>query len=104
MKLFPLRMSETESPPASIVRGYVRDRIGLVRQRVEMWLELGQGHPFVNRRRVADHVKVALREVDNAAALFILYVRAPDVPLVGHRPVECPRARRNLMDRQLRQN
>ncbi len=55
---------------------------------VEVVLQLGERQALVDGDGVADHVDVAVREVDDPPTRGILEVGAPDVPLVGHGPVE----------------
>ena len=75
-------------------------RSRLVGERVDVLLQLGQGHPCVHRNAVAHDVEVAVREIDDAATVRILDVRVADVPFLRDGPVEDLRAARDLVELQ----
>ena len=58
------------------------------------------GSVDVDGRRVADDMQVVLAEVEDLRAALIEDVGVADVPLAWDDPVECLRARRDLVDGQ----
>ena len=99
---FLLPLAHTESPALLIIRGHVGNPIRLVGLRVHVFQQLLAAHRLVDGHRIAQHVQVAVLEVNDRLAPHILDPSAPDIPLLGHRPVEHLRSRRHLMHRHLR--
>ena len=95
-----LLVLHAESPRLRVVGRAVRDEVRLVGERVDVLLQLGQGHACVDRHAVAHDVEVAVREVDDAAPTGILDVGVSDVPFLRDGPVEDLGARRDLMQLQ----
>ena len=62
-----LLVCHTEAPRLGVVGRAVGDQVWLVGERVDVLLQLGQGHPCVHRNAVADDVEVAVRKIDDAA-------------------------------------
>ena len=100
LQALPLGVRQAEAPPPLVVRGDVRDRGGLVDQRVQVRLELGQRHGGVDRDRVADDVQVVLLEIDDPVAVLVKDVGIPDAPLGRHGPIEGTGAGGHLVDLQ----
>src|SRR5438105_10038385 len=100
-ELIALLLRETESPPAIVIRRDVRNCVRLLRQRMQMRLELVESQPAIDRLRVSNEVKIVACKVDNAAAAFIVDVRASHVPFFRNRPIERSRSAWYFMNRQL---
>ena len=95
-----LTLRQAESPGLPVVRRAIRDAIRALGQRVEVLLELRQGHPRPHRHAVADHMEIGFLEVHDAVAGGVLHPRVTDVPFVRDRPVEHRDAGRNLVERE----
>jgi hypothetical protein len=89
-----LFVREAEAPTPFVVGGYVRDRTGLIGQRIEVRLQLFQAKAHVNRFGVADHVEIVHAGVNDATSVFVGDVGFAEIPLVRHRPVKNPSAAR----------
>ncbi len=99
---FLLPLTHTESPALLIIRGHVGNPVGLVGLRIDVFQQLLAAHLLVDGHRIAQHVQIAVLEVNDRLAPHILDPSAPDIPLSRHRPVEHLRSRRHLVNRHLR--
>ena len=99
---FLLPLAHTESPALLIIRGHVGNPVGLVGLRIHMLQQFLAAHCLVDGHRIAQHMQVAVLEVNDRLSPHIPDPAAPDIPLLGHRPVEHLRSRRHLMHRHLR--
>ena len=91
-----IEVAEAESPRLVVVGRSVRYRSRLIRQRVEVRLQLTKTHPLADGDAVVDDVEIRFLEVDYAPSRRILDVRVGDVPLAWHSPIEHLCTRRNL--------
>ena len=92
--------ADAEAPVLGVVRGLVRDPAWMLRQGVEMRLQLGQRDPLSNRHAVAHDMQVRALKVDDPIAALILDPRIANVPFARHRPIEHRCSGRHLVDRQ----
>jgi hypothetical protein len=81
-------MRQAESPVFVVIRGPVRDRLGIFGDRKQMRPEFAEGHLGANWDTIVKYVQVVLLEVHNPFAVSILYIGFPDVPFLGYGPVE----------------
>ena len=72
-------------------------RSGLLGQRMDVLLQLRQGHPRFDRCAVTHDVKVVVAEVHDAPPVRIVDVSLADVPFLRNRPIEDASARRDLV-------
>ena len=88
-----LIMGQTKSPIFLVVRRSIRNPIGVLGESEQVRLQFTQRHRCVHRSTVIQYVQVALLEVYDSLAGTILYICVPDIPFLGHGPVEhrCPR-------------
>ncbi len=98
LELLEVPMGETESPSLLVVRRPERNPIRVVRQRVQMRLQVGQRHLRPDRRGIPDHVERVALQVDDPIAARALHPGLADVPLLRNGPVEDGRAARHLED------
>jgi hypothetical protein len=94
-------LAGAEAPALGVVGGAVGDPVGVLRQGEQVPLQLGQRHGRPHRHAVADHVQVAVAEVDHPPAVRVGDPGVADVPLPRHRPVEHLGAARDLVDLQV---
>ena len=99
---FLLPFAHAESPALLIIRGHVGNPVRLVGLRIHMLQQFLAAHCLVDGHRIAQHMQVAVLEVNDRLSPHIPDPAAPDIPLLGHRPVEHLRSRRHLMHRHLR--
>lgn len=96
-KRFPLGMRQAEPPAPRVIGGDVWNGVGLVRQRIEMLLQLGELDDLVHRLRVADNVQVVPLKIDDAPSCRVGNESVANVPLVRDDPVERLRSRGDFM-------
>src|SRR5262249_45477609 len=65
-------MGHAESPVLSIIRGAIRDKVGLSRQRVNVPTKLCERHVLAHGDTVAHYVQVGPGKVNNSLAPAIL--------------------------------
>src|ERR1700730_13675439 len=65
---FPLGMRQAEPPAPCVIGGDIGNGVGLVWQRIEMLLQLGELDDLVHRLRIADNVQVVALKIDDAAS------------------------------------
>jgi hypothetical protein len=63
-----------------------------------MWAQLSQRHAAIDRSAVADDMEIRLSQVQHPSAGRVAHVRPPDIPFLGHRPIEHCRSGRDLPD------
>lgn len=93
-------MGEAETPGAVVVARHVRDRIGLVRQRVQMLLQILKTQLNVDWSRVAHDVKIAVRPIRDDLSGRAYQSSPADIPFIRNLPVENLSSGGNLMNRQ----
>src|SRR5262249_19751489 len=93
-------MRQAESPALLVVRGNIRDGLGLLRQTEEMLIQFSEGHLAIHGSRVADDVKIVAPEVHNAAAARVGDESIADAPLLRDGPIKDRGTGRNLVNLQ----
>ena len=102
LQLFELAVGHAKSPVLRIVRGTIRDEIGLFWQGVNVLPKLCKRHVLAHGNTVAHDVKVRPGKVDNFFTAAILDISIADVPLARDRPIEDRSSGRYLMHLQMR--
>src|SRR3984893_19474342 len=95
---FGQTVRDTETPILRVIRGTIRNYIGLFRQRIQVLFELSQRHALAHRYTVVQHVKVGGREIDDLPAAPVANIGIANVPFPWYGPVEDVGPRRYLMD------
>ena len=88
LQLFELAVGHAESPFLSIVRGTIRDEVGLFRQGVKVLPKLCERYVLAHGNTVAHDVEVRPGKVDNFFAAAVLDIGIANVPLARDRPIE----------------
>src|SRR6516164_4457109 len=91
-------MRQTESPGLFIVGRPVGNPVRMVWHRVQMFLQLRQGHFRTNRNAVVDDVKAGALEIDDLLTVGPFYVGIPHVPFFRYIPIKNWRPRSNFME------
>ena len=102
LELLPLLVGEAEAPVGVVVTRDERDCVRLLGDGVKVGLEFLEGQFRVDANRVAHHVEVGVLEVNDGVTIRSDESGFPDHPLLGDRPVEDLRARRDLVDDEAR--
>ena len=64
----PVVVAQAKSPVFRVVRGPVRNPVGMIRQREQMFFQLLERDLRLNRNTVTDHVQVRFLEIDDSLA------------------------------------
>ncbi len=94
----PSLLGQTEAPIRGIIRGDVRYRFGLLRQRMQTELQIFQLDPFIDGHRISDDMEVAGREIDDPASLLVFDIGFVNVPFGRDGPIESRAPRRDLVN------
>jgi hypothetical protein len=92
-ELRELVVAEAEPPVVAVEAAPERDPAGMIRQRIQARLELGEPHLRRDRDAVTHQVQVVASVVDHAFAARVLHILVLHVPLARHDPVENRRSR-----------
>src|SRR4051794_11079323 len=87
LQALKLAVSHAKSPVIGIIGGAIRDQIGLLRQCVNMPLELSERDYPAHWHAVADDVQVRSGKINNLLATCIVDVGVANIPLAGNRPI-----------------
>ena len=88
LQLCSLVVRKAEAPALFINRGDPRNRIRLILERVQMFLKFREGERSINRNGIAEHVQVALLEINDFSPLWIEDECVPDIPFLWNSPIE----------------
>jgi len=91
-------LAQAEPPVLPVVRRPVGDQVRLLRDRVEVLLQLCERHRRVHRRAVAHDVEAGVPEIHDPPAACVLDPGVADIPFLRHCPVERLRAGRDFAD------
>src|SRR5262245_49264996 len=97
LQFFELAVGHAESPLLSIVRGTIRDEVGLFREGMKVLLKLYERYVLAHRNTIAHNVEVRAGKVDNFFTAAILDIGIANVPLARDRPIEDGSSRRYLV-------
>jgi hypothetical protein len=83
---------QAKTPALFINRGDPRDRIWLILERMQMFLEFRKAEGPVDWSGIAEHVQVALLEINDLSPGRVEDERVSDIPFLWNSPIEnfCP--------------
>src|ERR1700676_3020837 len=93
-----LPLAQTKAPFLSVVRRAVRNPVRVIRQGVQVLLQLPKRKLHLSRNAVVDDVQIRAPKIDNAIAARVLDVGISDIPFAWDRPVKHLRSARHLLD------
>src|ERR1700722_935039 len=83
-----LSLAQTKSPFFPVVRRAVRNPVRVIRQGVQVLLQLPKRNLHLSRNAVVDDVQIRVPKIDNAIAARVLDVGIPNIPFAWDSPVK----------------